>query len=1333
MLRGSSRHDGIPNKQSARERDRDRLRERQRQERQQMLPNDDKDISVGAQDLFHAPVKVKPSVDDTTTAQITNTLGNFDTVRHLILDTSSRRAVNLIGVDQGSLSGTSVATRQPPQHTFDKANLLEKSKQYFHTPLVAGQQGSSSTSLNELNERASSQHRALFNSSSNSNNNSNNTNNSGSNNSLAANDFTHIAVPNYQNSRPPGNQLHKGISASSHSQSSSSSSSQLADNNSSSSSSTNHSTSNSCAPPTLSNTSQSTAAVGGSSSSSNNSNTNSSGYTTSANNNNQVRQTALNTNNSSSAPSTVTDVSSEGYANASSAKTVTSNALLNKDSHESASGADEKNSRHASSNKKPSLERADSQLEIESMLKEMMDVTAPLTAIQTPVKETNTKKFTQRRSSKSEEKIVQSIRDSGMADVPSPVQRMDSSDSSSSYESETSDSESEDSSSGGQTGGDKIEPVIPKITPNTNSPTRWNLGSFIRKNDYRGTPNDANATTTLVGSKSPKDTKPNAHQVNAINSETSPGDVPVKTDSIVSSTSLLNKAQSLSPLDTPTVVAPVTRKSTRSTVEVKPEPYTPPKPPPPIANNVKTPNSTNNPVTKSLSSSSSEEDAEKLKKEASRAAAAAEKEEKAANATGAGKRKRKRSSSSAERVAQKSGEESSPENKNKKNIVQDRNKNDTIRRLFLSRKLDSPTRGDSSELGKSPSSGAPSTNGNGASNSTTASTAPTGNPVPSLVVGTAGGSASNRVQAKDNGKKSKENATVSNNVRNGELDASATSAGASVTETVSKKRDDSTKEKESASSRASHGKKNQKSASSASASASTSKASSNPYAPSVLLPPPPPPPAAKVKEEVVPGKSDKSLSSLVVKINLSKLKRKPNMMPAPPPPPPLAPPPPPVVIKIEKDIISEKGAKTIKEPPAATSNNADLFLKRVHHNSSRVGSSSDHAKDAKETAVVTHNPPPGRVPPDGSLCSDIDFRGKKRSKSKKVKSSSPKKTKTKHEPDSHSKVEEETVCGEVSSNVIGFASCDSVSVSTTRTPPVEADVVQAPDSSLNPPHLPSPVVPPQPVYFSYFEKGDHLATEDYYARRDQDSYLEEAKRLKHKADGERVSTTQASVYLEAGLYFILTGISMERDRTVGSTAAFTMYKDTLVLIRYIGSRFGRSRGGAEYSNPIEAKIIVLSMRCQSLLSLKLFKIKMRETKEMVQYLQDHFQRHPTIDLPPIASSPQLSTPSPHSPQSSPAASSSLHPSPHHPNQIMTSIPRSLYSNMQKTCSSTMHLISAHELWEAADQMVEKYRIEDFFVQLDRQLGPLTLHNTLVDLVRYVKHALQVLKSTSEIS
>jgi len=36
-------------------------------------------------------------------------------------------------------------------------------------------------------------------------------------------------------------------------------------------------------------------------------------------------------------------------------------------------------------------------------------------------------------------------------------------------------------------------------------------------------------------------------------------------------------------------------------------------------------------------------------------------------------------------------------------------------------------------------------------------------------------------------------------------------------------------------------------------------------------------------------------------------------------------------------------------------------------------------------------------------------------------------------------------------------------------------------------------------------------------------------------------------------------------------------------------------------------------------------------------------------------------------------------------------------------------------------------LAEFFISIDRQCGPLTLHNSLVDLVRYVKHGLKVLK------
>lgn len=68
------------------------------------------------------------------------------------------------------------------------------------------------------------------------------------------------------------------------------------------------------------------------------------------------------------------------------------------------------------------------------------------------------------------------------------------------------------------------------------------------------------------------------------------------------------------------------------------------------------------------------------------------------------------------------------------------------------------------------------------------------------------------------------------------------------------------------------------------------------------------------------------------------------------------------------------------------------------------------------------------------------------------------------------------------------------------------------------------------------------------ARRDQNQYLMEAKRLKHSADKECELTAQGMLYLEAVLCFLLTGNAMESD-PLTERASFTMYKDTLSLIK----------------------------------------------------------------------------------------------------------------------------------------------------------------------------------------
>ena len=73
-------------------------------------------------------------------------------------------------------------------------------------------------------------------------------------------------------------------------------------------------------------------------------------------------------------------------------------------------------------------------------------------------------------------------------------------------------------------------------------------------------------------------------------------------------------------------------------------------------------------------------------------------------------------------------------------------------------------------------------------------------------------------------------------------------------------------------------------------------------------------------------------------------------------------------------------------------------------------------------------------------------------------------------------------------------------------------------------------------------------THAYLIDRDQNRYLSEAKRLKHSADREKDTIKQCMLYLEAVLYFLLTGNAMEHE-IVTQNAAFTMYKDTLNLIK----------------------------------------------------------------------------------------------------------------------------------------------------------------------------------------
>uniref|UniRef100_A0A131YCM9 AF4/FMR2 family member lilli n=1 Tax=Rhipicephalus appendiculatus TaxID=34631 RepID=A0A131YCM9_RHIAP len=270
-----------------------------------------------------------------------------------------------------------------------------------------------------------------------------------------------------------------------------------------------------------------------------------------------------------------------------------------------------------------------------------------------------------------------------------------------------------------------------------------------------------------------------------------------------------------------------------------------------------------------------------------------------------------------------------------------------------------------------------------------------------------------------------------------------------------------------------------------------------------------------------------------------------------------------------------------------------------------------------------------------------------------------------------------------------------------------------------------------------------------------DYFLCEAKRLKHEADREVHRTAQAVQYLEAVLYFILTGNAMEHSRA-DLDNVYRMYKETLTLIKYISSKFQKLQNDAYGS--IDNKLAVLSLRCQSLLYKKLYELHKNDVRENMRALTE-FQKCPLGKLasPPLAPAGvrlQRSPcqPSPHSPTPSPAGSvgsqssgysscelasnghggsrqqpataatvvPAVAPAAAAPPPGAVALPQSQYLMLQRQLANLTCLYRCHDMWEQADSLTSRSHSREFFEDLDRDCGKLTLHSSCSELVKYIQ-------------
>ncbi|NXX75454.1 AFF1 protein, partial [Urocolius indicus] len=241
-------------------------------------------------------------------------------------------------------------------------------------------------------------------------------------------------------------------------------------------------------------------------------------------------------------------------------------------------------------------------------------------------------------------------------------------------------------------------------------------------------------------------------------------------------------------------------------------------------------------------------------------------------------------------------------------------------------------------------------------------------------------------------------------------------------------------------------------------------------------------------------------------------------------------------------------------------------------------------------------------------------------------------------------------------------------------------------------------------------------------------YMEEAKKLKHKADAMTEKTAKAFQYLDAVLAFIEYGIALESDVT-SPKSAYSIFSETIDLIKFVMSLKSFTGSSASSHEKIFA---VLCMRCQSLLYMTTFRYKKDTAIKYSRILNDHFKSSSRVTQAPspcVARSTGM--PSPLSPMPSPASSVSSQPGSNASNCSGSSItssvtvPHNIASITSSYVNITSHILCAYDIWEHTDALARKNN--EFFAELSAATGTLALNSSMIELVHYIRQGLQWLR------
>nr|XP_023694104.1 AF4/FMR2 family member 4 isoform X1 [Paramormyrops kingsleyae] len=245
-----------------------------------------------------------------------------------------------------------------------------------------------------------------------------------------------------------------------------------------------------------------------------------------------------------------------------------------------------------------------------------------------------------------------------------------------------------------------------------------------------------------------------------------------------------------------------------------------------------------------------------------------------------------------------------------------------------------------------------------------------------------------------------------------------------------------------------------------------------------------------------------------------------------------------------------------------------------------------------------------------------------------------------------------------------------------------------------------------------------------------DYYLQEAKKLKHNADALMDRFEKAVYYLDAVVSFIECGNALERSAQEAKSP-FPMYAETVELIKYTMKLKSYM---APDATSTDKRLAVLCLRCQSLLYLRLFKLRKESALKYSKTLTEHLKNsiNNTQAPSPGMGSKAAGMPSPVSPKLSPGTAGYSSGSSSANSSSSVTIPQRIHQMAASYVQVTSNFLYAIEVWDQADQVGKEQK--EFFAELDKVMTPLIFNtSTMTELVRYARQGLHWLRLDAKLA